>query len=283
MGKLDHTERSPITGADVAVTTSLSAGSEFIERAEQLASELECPYCDRGDDSLDEIRASTSRSNLIVLTHDEVRLVTASGSFWFHPNMARSRIEAMLRGGADRLANFMGLQAGDRVLDATCGLGADAIVAAYVVGPSGFVQAVERSPVLSTVVRHGMQTYQHRRPEIVEAMRRVEVTTGDASAFLCTQSDCSWDVVYFDPMFEATLDRSQGLDVVRRLACLETTSSGQILEASRVARRCVVMKDRAPGRKLYDLGFEIVSHKGMICYGRMDKQKSHSSGDGREP
>lgn len=259
-----------ITEADVVVTTSHSPNDDMIERARTIAGELGCPFSFRSDKSLEDMRAATDRQHLIVLTRDEVRLESPTDTFWFHPNMATRRIEAMMRGEADRLAVFADLTPGDRLLDATCGLGSDSIVASHTVGDRGCVLAVERSTLLSVLVRHGMKIYRHRIAEVVSAMRRVRVVTADAAETLKSQADRSWDVITFDPMFDETVTQSLGLDVVRMLAWPGSTTPEQVDEACRVATRCVVMKDRTPGNRLKELGFGSVSRNGAICYGRID-------------
>lgn len=266
-------QRNLITPERVAVTTSLSLDDGVVSRAMAVAEELGCPFRRRSGDSLDEVRDETGRGVLMVMTATEVRLLADGEVFWFHPNMARTRIEALLRGEEDRLCRFMALHPGDRVLDATCGLGADAAVVSHVVGAGGRVCALEHSAILAAMVREGARIYDHRTPEIVAAMRRVEVVATEAWAYLSDQPDDAWDVVYFDPMFEETLERSQGLEVVRRLASHEPITRNTIDEAVRVARRSVVMKDRMPGRQLEQLGFDDVSRKGRICYGRISNSR----------
>jgi 16S rRNA (guanine1516-N2)-methyltransferase len=262
-----------ITAADVAVTTSVSPTDSAIRHAKAAAAELGCTFRARTRESLKDIRSATGCSYLIVITGEEVRFVSPSETFWFHPNMARTRIEVMLGGGMDRLGEFIGLKPGDRVLDATCGLGADAITAAHITGETGRVLALEQSEVLAAIVRHGAAIYRHRTEAVVEAMRRVEVVTGHAGDYLAGEKEGAWDIVYFDPMFEQTFGASQGLDLVRTLAWPEPTTPELIIEAQRVAARCVVMKDRAPGRRLKALGFDLVSENGKVCYGKLERDQ----------
>jgi 16S rRNA (guanine1516-N2)-methyltransferase len=260
-----------IRAADVAVTTSVSPADSAIRHAKAVAAELGCPFRARLRESLQDIRRASGCPYLIVITGEEVRFVSSSATFWFHPNMARTRIEFILRGGTDRLVEFIGLKPGDRVLDTTCGLGADAITAAHISGETGRVLALERSEVLAAIVRHGAALYRHRTDEVVQAMRRVEVVTGHAGDYLAAQKEGAWDIVYFDPMFDQTFRASQGLDLVRTLAWPEPTTPELIIEAQRVAARCVVMKDKAPGRRLKALGFDSISENRKVCYGKLER------------
>jgi 16S rRNA (guanine1516-N2)-methyltransferase len=271
--KADPSEESvvgSIASDSIVVTTSRSPDDVSQQHARAIASEIGCVFQPRSRCPLETLCEGAECVHAIVVTHSEVRLVSPEGSFWFHPNMARARIESTLRGEIDRLAAFVALKEGDSFLDMTCGLGADAITAAHVVGEAGRVVAVERSEVLSTIVRHGMQIYKHRTKEVESAMRRVEVVSADSVRFLENEPDRSWDVIYFDPMFEKTVQKSQGIDGVRTLAWSGSTTRPQVQDALRVARRCVAMKDRAPGEKLRELGFANISDRGRVCYGRMD-------------
>ena len=185
-----------------------------------------------------------------------------------HPNMAKLRILALEQGKHDVLVDALQLKLGDRVLDCTCGLGADAIVASCVVGPAGRVRALEASPLLALLVERGMASCMlDDPPDLVPAMRRVEVCCADFADYLRCEADNAWDVVYFDPMFTETIADSAGLDLVRCLAEAGGPSPADLGEARRVARRRVVMKDRRPGHALARLGFAKVEESRRVCYG----------------
>ena len=130
---------------------------------------------------------------------------------------ARLRVSGLRAGSADRLVNVAGLRAGDSMLDCTCGLGADAIVAAHAVGESGIVVTLESSAMLAAMVSHGMKHYDDGFALLVRAMRRVAVINAEYQGVLPLLSEGSWDVVYFDPMFVSTIDEAKGLDLVRML------------------------------------------------------------------
>ena len=254
----------------ILVTTSVTPSGTTVDVAVAIAGELDCPFLPRGRKSVARLLRDEGREAALVLGPHEIRLMTDAGSFGFHPNMAALRILALGQGRGDRMVKAMGLERGWRVLDCTCGLGADAVVASHVAGSTGEVCAVEHSPVLAALVRYGMRTYVHKEPSVQHAMRRVRVTAGDSGDVLRAQGDGEWDAIYFDPMFESTIASAKGLDIVRRLGTTNTPSAATIAEARRVARRCVVMKDRAPGERLERLGIPVVSKAKRVWYGKLE-------------
>jgi tRNA1(Val) A37 N6-methylase TrmN6 len=183
--------------------------------------------------------------------------------------MAHHRVTAVQAGRGDRLLTIAELKSGDRFLDCTCGLGADAIVAAHAVGPRGRVESIETSELLATLVAHGMAYSDHRNPALVAAMRRVTVRHATAEHVLSTLPSQSWDVVYFDPMFDTPVEATTSLGLVRLLAAPDVPNRATLTEARRVARRCVVVKDSATGTLLEQLGLTPVgTTRRHVRYGR---------------
>jgi 16S rRNA (guanine1516-N2)-methyltransferase len=148
----------------------------------------------------------------------------------------------------DPMLEAAGLRPGDEVLDATLGLGADALVAAAACGPGGRVVGLEASPTLAAWVAEGL-----RRLD-AEPARRIEVRSGDHAAHLAALPAASFDVVLFDPMFRHGREAPGGFDLVRRLADPRPLEAAALAAARRVARRWVVVKDGAPGWDLARLG-----------------------------
>jgi hypothetical protein len=74
-------------------------------------------------------------------------------------------------------------------------------------------------------------------------------------------------LVLFDPMFRSPRPEPGGFDVLRRLALPRPLSRAALDEARRVARRCVVVKDGAPGWDLARLGLvPLASARGAHRY-----------------
>jgi len=250
---------------NLIITTSLSPIDSLEVTARSLSQRLGIPYVERRNRSLREVTGSNAGA--IVVESSGISLRLGGSVFRFHPNMAKLRVSQLIKGGRDRLVEVMELSPGDRVLDCTCGLAADAIVASFVVTQSGLVHALEVSPVLYEIVSQGLSTYADPFKELVDAMRRVQVFNVSYSDYLRRASDNEYDVVYFDPMFEQTYESSKGLEIVRILGKPDTPSCDDIAEAVRVAKRLVVMKDRTKGTRLYELGFDVVSAGDKIDYG----------------
>ena len=251
------------------VTTTDAPSTELENRARDLAARLHQRYVSRERLTLRVLLHRADATAVLVLGEESLRYGIQGHLYGFHPNMARHRVATLIAGRADRLTDVATLASGDQFLDCTCGLGADAIVAAHVVGTTGAVDALEASPVLAELVKHGLHRYQHRDPNLVGAMRRVRVRTTNYRELLPTLDDESWDVVYLDPMFETPILATHGLDLVRRLAVPDRPTRADIAEARRVARRTVVVKDRAPGALLRALGVPVVSKSHRIWYGRL--------------
>ncbi|MBI5831203.1 MAG: class I SAM-dependent methyltransferase [Armatimonadetes bacterium] len=229
----------------------LAATTARIERfgqrpvAEQLALEMGIPFLERRNRGVERILAEEGLDGLIVVNDEDVQWVDgAGGRFFWHPNMALVRIRSAARCGLpDPIARAGRLEPGDRVLDATLGLGADAIVASAHVGETGVVIGIEVSPVIAGLVRNGLATYQHK---LNACMRRIRVVCGNYEALLDDPElvGDGWATIFFDPMFEHTVEGSNGLDGVRRLACYDRLTPEIIERARRLARRAVVVKGR---------------------------------------
>lgn len=162
--------------------------------------------------------------------------------FFFHPNMAKTRIGNIRKlGGGDPLITAGDLKPGDKFLDCTLGLGADAIVAAYFTGMG--VTGLESSRLVAAMVRWGMKMYQSGMGWLDEPIHRIQVIHTDHHDYLEKMADKSYDVVYFDPMFRHPVFKSQALSPLRLLANPQPLNRSTLEAARRVARKRVVIKE----------------------------------------
>lgn len=256
---------SSMHNGQYVVTTSLMPTPAMVHSARELSERLCIPYVERGNQSL--AAALQSATGALVVESTGISLRLGSSAYRYHPNMAKVRIIQLRKGARDLMADVMSLTPGDSVLDCTCGLAADAIVAAFVVGEDGRVDALEISPLLAAVASIGLAMYEDPMAELVQAMRRVRVINESYRDFLRSAQDGQYDVVYFDPMFEVTYEGSPGLEMARLIGQAGAPDQSDIAEAIRVARRRVVMRDSSHGSRLETLGFTTVSAGKRIRYG----------------
>lgn len=255
----------------VTTTRKPDAASEIF--AGKLATELGGKFVVRGDFSFDALKKINGAENILLVKKNSVSVITAEGEFFFHPNTAHLRIKNLRGGDGDRLIDALKISDGSTVLDCTLGLGSDALVASFVVGASGKVVALEVNPLIAEVVRHGLKNFSDDTPQILQAMRRVEVITADCRDYLSTCADNSFDTVYFDPMFRHPVKSSSGLNPIRPLADSRPLTAEIIREAYRVAKCRVVMKEHSGSAEFKRLGFEVVGggKYSSVAFGVIDK------------
>jgi 16S rRNA (guanine1516-N2)-methyltransferase len=248
----------------VIVTTGFHPSEQTRRHAEELAAQLSLPVVERREDSLNELRNKYGDEAVLVVSAKGARLeMPGRQPFFFHPNTAAFRIKRLERGDTDIMLAACQIQPGDRVLDATLGLGADAIIFAHAVGPEGRVVGVESEELIALLVADGLRHWQTESVALREAMQRVEVLTGDHLEVLRAQPDDSFDIVYFDPMFEVTVQSSSGIAGIREYANEAALSEEAVTEALRVAKRRVVLKEGKAGRLYERFGFTPFRNRGQ--------------------
>ncbi|MBO8140984.1 MAG: class I SAM-dependent methyltransferase [Firmicutes bacterium] len=248
----------------MVVTTSRQATPEQERLARELAARLGLEFRQRRG-AWRQLGASAA----LVVTRERLVIQSPAGEIFFHPGMARPRIRQLERGKPDVMVEAMDLGPKDSVLDCTLGLGADAIVASYVVGEAGRVVGLETVPVLAELVRRGFREHDPGHAGTRAAMRRIEVVTADFRDYLAQLPAGSFDVVYFDPMFRDPVMESASMRPWRELACHRPLSPEDIALARRVARRRVVVKERACSPVFEELGLSTVTggRRSRVAYG----------------
>ncbi|GAX91784.1 SAM-dependent methyltransferase [Effusibacillus lacus] len=237
----------------MAVTTVPNPSADEIRLAQELAAELQVQYVPR---SATVSKMQKQMGVLQMLVAGKRLTLHAHGrEIFFHPSMAVVRVKRMLLGDTDLMVEKSGLQSGDVVLDCTLGMGSDAIVFAHAVGTRGKVIGLEQNPVLAALVRIGMRNWPSDVLEVAEAMRRVEVVAAHHLDFMRTMPDQSVDIVYFDPMFRSTVKESVNFDPIRELSITDAISPNSVEEAKRIARKSIVLKERAASGEFERLGF----------------------------
>jgi 16S rRNA G966 N2-methylase RsmD len=256
------------------VTTAGRTNEEWTAIAKEVARDIQCRFEKRNKQSVKSL-IDRFQDDVLVIGKQRFELYNKDHSepFFFHPNMATVRIKRLIQGERDPMLEAMGLSLGMSLLDCTMGLGSDSIVASYYVGNTGQVIAVESNPFLAYLVKRGLQSWDSETIQIKDSMKRIHVVESNHYDYLKAQEDNSVDVVYFDPMFNESIEESKGIRPLTEWAEYREITQETIREAIRVARQRVVLKDhyQSPRFKMY--GFQqIIRKTALFHYGFIDTQ-----------
>lgn len=212
--------------------------------ARETAERTGVPFVERADKSLEKLRAEFFTPIVCVESPEGPFLGTASGKLFFHEGTSVIRTGDRVTGNKlPSIVAALDLSPGDKVLDCTLGLGIDSLVAAVHLG-DGDVTGLEAGVLLADIVARGMKNYSFTRSRIAEAARRITVLNEDYRTFLKNCEDRSYDSIYFDPMFDHTVEKSDKIKRLREVAVMDALEPEHIKEACRVARKRVVVKAR---------------------------------------
>jgi 16S rRNA (guanine1516-N2)-methyltransferase len=253
----------------VVCTTPWKASAAARRRADETAAWFACPRVPRRNRSIETLLAEERADGVIVAEEMPVlyHAECPDRPLFFHPGMAKTRIAAIRKGSADRLLRLAGIRPGDVVFDGTLGLGTDSLVFAYAVGESGRVIAAESSWWLARLFQYA-QGHGTTQPDWWrELLMRIEVHAAGHADLLKQLPDESVDVVYFDPMFRRPVHAPTQVDPLRPWANPEPLAEDTIAEARRVARRCVIVKERPLSGEFERLGLTPDKPRGTFAYG----------------
>ena len=225
------------------VTTIKAADPLLVDRARAAASELNLRFFERSDISI----ADHIIENQVALVFEKrgLALHSQQGIHRFHLNLAGLRIINIERGLADNMAVAMALRPGKRVLDCTLGLASDAIVTSYIVGDSGRVHGCEQSTLLHYVTKNGLANYSTIKPALDSALRRITSSLGNCHDILESIAPKSFEVIYFDPMFEQPQHKSSAFTPLRNIVCnLPLAAATLELAIVKTAERVVIKLER---------------------------------------
>lgn len=261
------------TLSDLIVTTARKASEHDVQRAHALARAHALSYQERGDASIETL--APDGDPVLVVGGNGLTLYFQGHTFRYHPGMGVNRIRGLRLGRPDWMVEAMALRPGDHLLDATLGLGSDLLVGSYVVGDQGRAVGLESQSLLALVVEEGMRTYVHDVDDVTRALRRIEVVHTPYQAYLAEAPSKTFDVVYFDPMFVDPVEQSRHMIPIRLLANPEPLDDVSLEQACRVARRCVVVKDRSDGPYVQSGRFDRVvgGANSRIAYGIIEVGK----------
>jgi 16S rRNA (guanine1516-N2)-methyltransferase len=234
----------------------------LLERMQWFRQQPGCSWAEVQNDSgsLPELKISRRGAELLL---GQERIM-------FHPNMALIRTINILRESSDRFLQATQLTAGESLLDATLGLGSDALIGALAVGERGRVLGLEKSPILAAIIQDGLNHLtvnsfkaktEHKKTawvSLVKAARQIKVHWADHGEFFRNSESKSFDVIYFDPMFRKTFHESDSIQPLHNWSEHSPLDPLNVQEACRIARKRVVLKERKNSTEFKRLGFEIL-------------------------
>ena len=229
-----------------AVTSNKNDTKTLKEQARAWAKQLQVPYIKRYENgALDAMLEDHHIDALLISGKKGPQLYSREGMLMYHPGLGKVRWQRVVqRHETDNFLTAMDIRPGQRVLDCTVGLAADALLASHAVGKEGKVVGLEASLPLWFLTSRGIMSYRSKIPELVQDLQRVEIIHAEASAYLKTLPENSFDSVYFDPMFRQPVRKSSEMIPLRPLAFHELLTWEMVVLALKVAPR-VVIKERS--------------------------------------
>ena len=252
--------------AVITVTPSLKASATLQEEAARWAASIGAAFVLRRRRSHETLQKEYD--NLLVYTTQGPEITTDRGRHRFHLNMAQLRLLHLQQGVPDHFLEALAATGPVRLLDCTCGFGADAVIASYALPAGSVVDALEASPLLAAVTGWGFAHFNHDDLAVTKALRRIHLQQGDYENYLRDRTAQPYDILYFDPMFSEPVESSCASRPLRPLMDHQLLTPALIrLAASKAARR-IVIKGRRFDRLRRDFpGLRLVGGKySRICY-----------------
>ncbi|WP_162099532.1 class I SAM-dependent methyltransferase [Veillonella sp. R32] len=227
------------------VTISQKGKDQEVAKANEVAKLLQLPYVARKGLSLPRLQAQHEGEDILIVSKQGPKLYTGEGkAHEFHLSMAQLRIIAYDRGQRDHLIEALGLEPLHSLLDCTAGLGSDSLLVAYARPEISRLVALEGNPLLAYITNYGCRHFTHKSEAVTQALRRIQVCAMRYETFLQQASTNSFDVVYFDPMFEVPVKESPQFLSLRGHVLATSMTETMLKEAKRVARNRVIIKER---------------------------------------
>lgn len=189
---------------ELIVTTSRHPPPALVTKARSRARRLEAP-----------LRPAESQGLRYRVRRDGEDICFPDGRRLFpHPGLFTAKMQVGRQHPLLRAINPLG-RAQIRVLDATAGLGQDAL---HLAAWGHHVLAVERVPALSCLLKAFLARARGQKRPWSEAAGRVRAVTGNAADVLSWTPPETFDAVFLDPMFSAPRSAAPDYDLFRAWA-----------------------------------------------------------------
>ncbi|MDU1005109.1 MAG: class I SAM-dependent methyltransferase [Clostridium butyricum] len=259
----------------IAVTTTRQCDVSLMNKAQSVSEELDIPYIKRENIGINQILENRNIEYLLVVEKDKITLKGKDSVLFWHPNMSELKIKSINKGNKEALIESTQLKDGDSVLDCTLGLAGDSLVFSFVVGENGKVVGTEVNKFIAYLCKNGLSSYKNNKGETPQYMKNIKVINVSYEEYLTTQSNDSFDVVYFDPMFKKPNKKSSSINALRNFANHNSITKKTLLEALRVCKKRVVIKERQGENDFETLGIKTYygsEKSGSIIYGVIEKR-----------
>lgn len=266
--------RKKTIGEKMFITTAGRTNLELKQQAMKVAEELHIPYIERNKKSVSALQEIVM-DDCIVIGKKRLELYPyrETEPFFFHPNSAMFRIKRLINNEHDPFLDAAKLEKGMTLLDCTLGLASDSIIASFAVSGTGRVVGIEGNKYLAYMVKEGLQQWDSGLLLMNEAMKMIEIHHANSYDFLKAQKSASFDVVYFDPMFEEPVIESDGIKSLSRFAIHDDLTHEIMKEAYRVARHRIVLKDHFRSERFKKYGFNVIVRKSAkFHFGTLEKR-----------
>ena len=223
----------------IAVTTGKYG--HFAEETQAVADYYDLPFIERNNKGIDKLIRLHELKTLLVLTEDGLAAYSLGQKekLRFHPGMAVPRMRLAKGGQQEPLLKAVEPKAGMQILDCTLGLASDALSIAMAIGDNGRVYGLEASRAIYIITDYGLKHYAAANKEIGQALKRITVQNQNYYQFLA-QCREEFDVVYFDPMFDHGLYKSQSINALRPFADYSPLTQEMLEKALAIAPKAVV-------------------------------------------
>lgn len=251
------------------VTTSYRPTLKQINFAHQVAQQFNFQFISRNKRTIEQLHQVYGPQMIVV---DEQKIMfyhVGEPPIYFHPNSAMFRIKRLQQGQHDPLIEMCELQPTDHVLDGTFGLGSDSLVLASQL-TSGHIIATELNPTLAMIMSTGMQY--HPYTELQPYIDKITLLQQHHYDYLLACEDNSFDIVYFDPMFDKTITSSSGMQQAKHTVEHQTITQATIEQALRVTKRAVILRNHFKS-KAFDFNncYQCIRKNTKFHYWRMTK------------
>lgn len=240
------------------VTTARKQVDRLKEEAQAYVAHFNGVFIDRQQRSIEDFYREFGEQPLLIVAKDKLILHrdAHAAPFYYHPNAALLRYKQWKKTGHDPFLSVVGLSEGETMIDATLGMGADAVLAQVAVGASGSVTGLEANPYIAFIVKQGFASWSEGDDQFTTSLQNIHVVQTENLTYLKACPPESVDVVYFDPMFEVRM-HSPGLAGLKQFASYQSLTEEVVKEAKRVAKHKIVLKNPTSSSLFARLGFSV--------------------------